>query len=109
MTESSKGVLAMIAACTVWGLSPIYYKELSHIPPLEVMSHRVWWSLVFFVCVLAAQSRLSDIRTALSTRRNLVLIVVAAVMIWMNWFLFIFHLMDRNHRLPAGPLQRICY
>ncbi len=90
MTESNKGVLAMIAACTVWGLSPIYYKELSHIPPLEVMSHRVWWSLVFFVGVLAAQSRLDEIRVALSTRRNLALIVVAAAMIWVNWFLFIY-------------------
>lgn len=90
MTQSSKGVLAMIAACSVWGLSPIYYKELSHLPPLEVMSHRVWWSLVFFVGILALQSRLSEIAKALSTRRNLALISVAAAMIWVNWFLFIY-------------------
>lgn len=90
MTESSKGVLAMVVACSIWGLSPLYYKELLHLPAIEVMSHRVWWSLVFFVGVLAARSRLGEIKMALSTRRNLVLIVIAAAMIWVNWFLFIY-------------------
>ncbi|MEP2027808.1 MAG: EamA family transporter RarD [Paracoccaceae bacterium] len=90
MTETSKGLLAMILACTIWGLSPIYYKELSHIPALEVMSHRIWWSLVFFVGVLALQSRLREIIVALSSRLGRVRIVLAAAMIWVNWFLFIY-------------------
>lgn len=90
MTERGKGVAAIIAACTIWGLSPIYYKQLSHIPSLEVLAHRVWWSLVLFVIILAAQSRLGEVRKALSTRRNFGLIVVAATMVSVNWFLFIF-------------------
>lgn len=103
MTQGSKGVLAMIAACSVWGLSPIYYKELSHLPPLEVMSHRIWWSLVFFAGVLTAQSRLGEIAMALSTRRNLALIAVAAAMIWVNWFLFIYAVqIDRTTETSLG-------
>jgi chloramphenicol-sensitive protein RarD len=90
MTQTGKGVAAIIAACTIWGLSPIFYKQVSHIPALEVLAHRVWWSMVLFVLVLAAQSRLGDIRTALSTRRNFTLIALAACMVSVNWFLFIF-------------------
>ena len=48
MTDTSKGILALIAACTIWGLSPLFYKALSDIAPLEVLAHRTLWSLAFF-------------------------------------------------------------
>ena len=48
----------MIAACVLWGLSPLFYKALSHAPPLEVLSHRTLWSVVFFGLVLLMQGRL---------------------------------------------------
>ncbi|AXI56889.1 EamA family transporter RarD [Sulfitobacter sp. JL08] len=90
MTQSGKGVAAIIAACTIWGLSPIFYKQVAHIPAIEVLAHRVWWSLVLFVLILTLQSRLGDVRAALSTWRNFALIALAACMISVNWFLFIF-------------------
>ncbi len=89
MTETGKGVLAMVAACTVWGLSPLYYKLLAHIPPLEVLSHRTLWSLAFFALVLLAQGRLGLLRGALSSGRSVGVIAVAALMISANWFCFI--------------------
>ena len=52
MTESARGVLAMFGACTIWGLSAIYYRQLDHVPPLEVLAHRTLWSLIFFAGVL---------------------------------------------------------
>ena len=57
MTEERKGVLAIAAAATIWGLSGIYYKALAAVPPLEVLSHRTLWSVAFFLGVLAAQRR----------------------------------------------------
>lgn len=89
MTETGKGVLALVTACTIWGLSPLYYKLLSHIPPLEVLSHRTIWSFVFFALVLAAQGRLGHLRGALSTGRSVGVIALAALMISANWFCFI--------------------
>jgi hypothetical protein len=50
---------AMALACTIWGLSPLFYALLAHVPPLEVLAHRTLWSLVIFAGVLAAQGRLS--------------------------------------------------
>jgi chloramphenicol-sensitive protein RarD len=89
MTDATKGVIALVAACTIWGLSPIYYKALAHVPPLEVLSHRTLWSFVLFGIVLLVQRRLAVMFRALGDRKNLLLIALATLMISTNWFVFI--------------------
>jgi chloramphenicol-sensitive protein RarD len=89
MSEMRVGVLAMIAACTVWGLSPLYYKMLAHVPPLEVLAHRTLWSFVFFAGFLALRGRLREIPQALSGWRRLALFALASLMISTNWFVYI--------------------
>ena len=88
MRETTKGILALIAACTVWGLSPIYYKALAGVPPLEVLSHRTLWSMVVFGAVLAVQGRLADVGRVLRGRQAGI-VLLGAVMISVNWFVFI--------------------
>ncbi len=88
MHDGAKGVLAMLAAAVIWGLSPLYYKALANVPPLEVLSHRTLWSAVFFAVVLAAKGRLSEVG-ALIRSRDVRVVAVAALMISVNWFLFI--------------------
>ncbi|SEO30330.1 chloramphenicol-sensitive protein RarD [Salinihabitans flavidus] len=88
MDQARAGVLAMVAACMIWGLSPLYYKLLAHLPPIEVLAHRTIWSAVLFTGVLALQGRLGLLRAALSDRRT-VIVVAAALSISTNWFLFI--------------------
>ncbi len=89
MTDRLKGVWAMIAACVIWGLSPLYYKLLAHIAPLEVLSHRTLWSLVFFGAILLAQRRLGEVGALLRSWRGLGAVGFAAAMISLNWFLYI--------------------
>ncbi len=89
MRDSTRGLMAMIGASSIWGLSPIYYKALAHVPPLEVLSHRTLWSFVIFAAVLAFQGRFGVLRRALSTRRGLAVIAFAGAMISLNWFVFI--------------------
>lgn len=90
MSEATKGVLAMVAACTVWGLSPLYYILLSDVAPLEVLSYRTLWSLIFFAGLLALQGRLGLVAAALSTPRGFLTVAAAGVTIATNWFGFIF-------------------
>lgn len=90
MNETTKGILALVLACTIWGLSGLYYKLLSHVPPLEVLSHRSLWSLVFFGAVIILQGRLSEVGQIFRDRRTLGVLAVTAVMISLNWFGFIF-------------------
>ncbi|WP_264213817.1 EamA family transporter RarD [Leisingera thetidis] len=89
MQEAQKGVIALVAACTVWGLSGIYYKALSHVPPEQVLSHRALWSFVFFAIVLLFQGRIGALAAALSSRRSALLLAFASAMISLNWFIFI--------------------
>lgn len=99
MTEAQKGVAAMAFACCVWGLSAIYYKMLAIVPPLEVLSHRTIWSLVFFGLVLAWQRRLSHVPALL--RGQVLSVTLAAVLISTNWFLFIFSV-QAGHAVEAS-------
>lgn len=89
MSEARKGVLAMIAVATIWGLSSIYYHALQAVPPLEILSHRTLWSVVFLGAVLALQHRMSEIRAVLARPRLIGLLCISAVTIGANWLLFI--------------------
>ena len=89
MSETKTGILAMIGACTIWGLSPLYYKLLDHIPPLEVLAHRTLWSFALFTAILALRGRLHEARAALAGWRRVGLFALASAMISTNWFLFI--------------------
>lgn len=103
MTDTGKGILAMIGAAGIWGISPVYYKLLAHIPAAEVMTHRTVWSLVFFAGLLAVQGRLVEIARVLRTPRRLGLIVLASLMVSTNWFLFIYATqIDRNTETSLG-------
>lgn len=90
MRDDQKGVLAMVTACTVWGLSPLYYAQVAHVPPLEVLCYRSLWSLLFFALILGVQGRLAEVRAAMSSPRRLLIILAAACMISANWFGFIY-------------------
>lgn len=88
MTESRKGMLALVAACTVWGLSPIYYKALAEVPPIEVLSHRTLWTLLFCGIFITLQGRVGEVRHLVS--RRFFAVAPAAALISLNWFGFIF-------------------
>jgi chloramphenicol-sensitive protein RarD len=89
MTETRKGILSLVGACLIWGLAPIYYKLLAEVPAIDVLGHRTLWSFVFFGLVLAVQGRLAEVPRLLGPRRSRGLILLAALCIALNWFLFI--------------------
>ncbi|WP_439521904.1 EamA family transporter RarD [Marivita sp.] len=103
MTDTQKGVLALIAACTIWGLSPLFYKALTDVPPLEILAHRTLWSFGFFAIVLTLQRRLRILWGAVSSWASIRVIAFAAIMISTNWFLFIFSIqVDRATEASMG-------
>jgi chloramphenicol-sensitive protein RarD len=101
MGEAGRGVAAILGACTIWGLSPIYYKAIDHVPPLEVLAHRVLWSVVFFGLVLGLQRRAREVMGAFREGRTLRLLAVASIMAAMNWFGFIYAI-QAGHTLQSS-------
>jgi len=90
LRDAGKGVLALVMACTIWGLSPLFYALLSDVPPAEVLAHRTAWSLIVFAGMLALQGRLREVPRALGSARGFLAVLAASAMISVNWFLFIF-------------------
>lgn len=89
MSEAGRGLVAMILACTVWGLSPLFWKLLAHIPPIEVIAHRTLWSAVTFLLILAFQRRLGVLLAALRAPRMVLTMLCAALMISVNWLVYV--------------------
>ncbi|NER00756.1 MAG: EamA family transporter RarD [Cyanothece sp. SIO2G6] len=92
VTESSgaMGIVYAILAYGSWGLFPIYWKWFGDIPALEVLSHRMIWSMAFVLSLLAIQSRLGELRKVMRSPRTLQLLVVAASLLACNWGLYIY-------------------
>lgn len=88
MSQSAKGIGAILLACVIWGFAPNYYRALGHIPAAEVLTHRTLWTAVLFGLLLAAQGRLGDL-LALMTGPMRGRVVLAALFIASNWGLFI--------------------
>lgn len=84
------GFWSGVAAYTIWGLVPLYWKLLKHVPAIQVLGHRIVWSLAVLIVLVAALRR--DRRTALASvsRRVVGLYAIAAGLIAANWFLYIY-------------------
>ncbi|WP_405088200.1 EamA family transporter RarD [Microbispora sp. NBC_01389] len=88
MPDTRRGLLFGVAAYTMWGLFPLYWPLLKPSGAVEILAHRMVWSLVVVVAVLAVRRHWSWIRTV--TRRQLILLTVAAVTVSVNWGTYIY-------------------
>ena len=90
MTQFAKGSIAMVLACLAWGLSPVYYALFQAISPAEILAHRTLWSVVTFVTLLVLTGRTGQTFQVVKQPRVMGLILLAGVMIAINWYVFIF-------------------
>jgi chloramphenicol-sensitive protein RarD len=88
--EYRRGVLYGVAAYLLWGLFPLYFPLLEPAISLEILSHRIVWSLVAVSLLLAAGAGFRQFRALLRDRRRALLIVAAAFLVAINWFVFIY-------------------
>ena len=83
------GVFYGLAAFCWWGFVPLYFKAVAQVPPVEVLAHRVLWSLILLVALLAARRRIQLLGLLLRDRRTLAVLVVTTLLIAANWLVFI--------------------
>jgi chloramphenicol-sensitive protein RarD len=91
------GFWSGVAAYTIWGLVPLYWKLLKHVPAIQVLGHRIVWSLAVLIILVAAMRRGRRAtpgggRATLGavSRRVVGLYAIAAGLIAVNWFLYIY-------------------
>lgn len=83
------GLVFALAAHTVWGLFPIYWKLLGHVPAMEVLAHRILWSVGFTATVLWLSGQLREVARALRSPALRRALLLSTAMIAINWYLFI--------------------
>jgi chloramphenicol-sensitive protein RarD len=83
------GLAYGLAAFGFWGLVPIYFKAVASVPALEVLAHRVVWSVVILGAFLTLKGRWSEVVEAVTDRRCLGLLSVTTVLVGANWYVFI--------------------
>jgi chloramphenicol-sensitive protein RarD len=99
--DSLSGFLFALAAYLLWGFLPLYMKALAHIPPVEVIAHRVLWSVPVAIVVLFWLGRTGDLRAALRSPRMLGMGAMTAALISVNWGIYVWAI-GSGHALDAA-------
>lgn len=90
MNKISYGYASATSGALIWGMAPLYYRLLNEFPLMEVVAQRAFWSCILFMVVFIIQNRLSELRLALNSFKNISLFIICSALIGTNWLLFIF-------------------
>ncbi len=83
------GILFAAGAYTLWGLFPIYLKSLEGVSALEILAHRILWSVPFGALLLTLRKQWPEVQRAFTDRRVLLMLAIAAVSISANWLIYV--------------------
>lgn len=102
-TDSPRGLAFAVTAYVLWGFLPLYLKLVDHIPAIEVVAHRVIWSVPVAGLVLILLRRTKDLREALLNPRMLLMACVTAALISVNWGIYVWAIsVDRTVDAALG-------
>ncbi len=99
---SRTGLLYGLGAYLLWGFLPLYFKLLTQVNSSEIVGHRILWSLVFLAVLATLWRRWPAIRTAATTSRVLMTLMLTALLIAVNWLIYIWAVI--NGHVLAGSL-----
>ncbi|WP_305044946.1 EamA family transporter RarD [Geoalkalibacter sp.] len=84
-----KGILFGLAAYSIWGAFPIFFKALAGVPPLELVCHRISWSAVFLLILVVGRRQLRNLISVVRDRSVLLTLCVSTLLIATNWLVFL--------------------
>ena len=73
----------------IWGLFPLYWKWLQHVPALQLICHRILWSCLILAGVILCMRRTRDFRTAALTSSVVSIYAAAALLVGINWLVYV--------------------
>lgn len=86
---SLRGFFCALSALLIWGLSPIYWRELSGVSSFEVVLHRVVWSCLFLFPLILRREHRKEFLSAVKNSRILLILLCTTFLISTNWLIFI--------------------
>lgn len=86
---AARGFVFAFLAYLIWGLQPLFLKAVAHVPTIEILAHRVLWSVPVAGAVLFALGRTGDLKIALRSPRTLLMAALTALLISVNWGIYV--------------------
>ncbi|MEZ4461099.1 MAG: EamA family transporter RarD [bacterium] len=110
--KPTNGLAFALGAYLLWGFFPLYWKLIVHVPPLEILAHRMVWSMVFLSTVLIARRRWDWLKTL--KPRQIGTSALAALFLTSNWFLYIWavnsgHVVETSLGYFINPLVNVVF
>ena len=88
-TLVNKGILNGIVAYALWGLFPLYWKQLHQVSALQVIGHRIGWSFVLLIAYIWVTNQWKDFRSAAFNGKTIGVYSIAAVLLSLNWLIYV--------------------
>ena len=89
-----KGAIYVLMCYILWGVLPIFWKQLGGIDSFYILSLRIVWSLIFCGLILASKGELHKIKEALSDKKERNMLLISSIMVTINWGVYIFAVMS---------------
>jgi chloramphenicol-sensitive protein RarD len=112
VAETRRGFLLGAAAYAIWGVFPLYFPLLEPAGAVEILAHRVFWSLVTMLLFVLVFGRLRQVRAVVAHRRTFGILAVASVVIAINWGTYIWgvnngHVVETSLGYFINPLVTV--
>ena len=106
------GISMGLGAYFLWGVLPLYFKAIVHVPALEIVSHRIIWSLFFLGALATLWKKWAPIRAAVTNPRMAMILLVTAALIGINWLVYIYavvtgHVLEGSLGYYLNPLVNV--
>ncbi|WP_173202976.1 EamA family transporter [Sphingopyxis sp. BSNA05] len=101
LSSSRIGLVQALTACIFWGLMPVYFKLLQNVGALEVVAHRIVWSVPLLLVILYFRKNLVGLASALADRRLRLAMLASASLIAANWLIYVWAVHE-DHILAAS-------
>jgi chloramphenicol-sensitive protein RarD len=79
-----------VAAYSIWGILPLYWKLLHNVPALEVLLHRILWSFIFICIAVTVMGNWNKVLQVASNRKKMVMIFTCGFLVSINWYIYIY-------------------
>lgn len=100
--RARSGLLYGLAAYGLWGFMPVYFKWLKAVPSIDIVAHRIVWSLLVLIALVSIAKAWDQVRAAVRNRKTRALLLLTAALIGTNWTLYVYAI-NSGHIL-AGSL-----
>jgi len=110
----NRGVTAGVTSFVIWGLLPIYWKLVVSVPALEILCHRISWSLLVALALLAVSGNLKGFISLFRQRGKFLYFLLTSVILSVNWLVFIWsvntgQIVEASLGYFINPLVSVCF